>query len=148
MIGAVRARELFELGEHQAALEAVRVAIDQYRADHWFELLGHTVEFAARASYEMRDAPTLIKCLLEMSSSGAARLPEPTREWAHAGLVALLTGKPPAPPKGTTQNDAAWAEALAQNGVSCWVTRRLLDASAGTTHHSWVISLRIGLVVE
>lgn len=112
MINAVRARELVELGKHQAALDGVVAAIDQFRADKWFELLGHTVEFAARASYEMRDLKTFLMCVLEMSSTGAACLPEPTRTAAHESFTAVLSGKPPAPPAGTATADAEWTKHL------------------------------------
>jgi len=112
MINAVRARELYELGDHRAALDAVVNAIDHFRADKWFELLGHTVEFAARAAYEMRDVRIFVLCLLEMSSSGAACLPEPTRTEAHTSLANVLAGRPPAAPKGTSAADEEWAERL------------------------------------
>eukprot|EP00038_Savillea_parva_P000401 m.95974 g.95974 ORF g.95974 m.95974 type:complete len:1226 (+) comp10134_c0_seq1:244-3921(+) len=112
MIHAVRAGELVELGRHREALDGVVPAINQFRIDKWFELLGHTVEFAARASYVMRDAHTLVLCLLEMSSTGAACLAEPIRTWAHSSLTAVLSGKPPAAPEGTDAADEEWAKHL------------------------------------
>jgi len=99
------AREMFEMKQHEKALELVGPAIEMYRQERWDDLLGATLNFSHKCAYIIGNVTTYLQRSIELAGGRAAQSDD-VRTEALTNFLAVCNNSSPTACAGEAVNDA------------------------------------------